>query len=110
VAPPVDTLSERTAPGIQRAVSGGDAASIVRLALHPLSGTAPARTASSCSQFTCRLRLERYRTNCSGPPLVIMANNPAFCSPLNGPLGGVGPPQTAAWSAGELNQKPTLKV
>jgi len=41
MATPVDTLSERTAPGIQRAVSGGDEASIVRLALYPLSGTTP---------------------------------------------------------------------
>src|SRR5579871_1525354 len=40
-----------------------------------------------------------------------MASSPAFCSPLNGVVGGVVAfPHTDCSSAGELNQKPTLKV
>jgi hypothetical protein len=47
-------------------------------------------------------------TNCKGSPWVIIASNPAFCSPLKGVLAGVALGQTLASSSGELNQKPTL--
>src|SRR5690242_9744788 len=50
-------------------------------------------------------------TNCKGSPWVIIASNPAFCSPLKGVLAGaVALPHTCCSSVGELNQKPTLKV
>src|SRR5437868_9490046 len=40
-----------------------------------------------------------------------MASKPAFCSPLKGVAAGAEAlPQTRCSSAGELNQKPTLKV